>query len=94
MRILFGIAIVALVAFTAWSVEPTVGKTPSTVSLPTRHDGHHGQSAASALPRLQHHLLTDRAIQSSICELAGPSPPSPGRFLPWRPGRRLTGDIP
>ncbi|MGC1868475.1 MAG: hypothetical protein WA720_20260 [Pseudolabrys sp.] len=33
MRILFGIAIVALVAFTAWSVEPTVGKTPSTVSL-------------------------------------------------------------
>jgi hypothetical protein len=33
MRILFGIAIVALVAFTAWSVEPTVGKTPSTTSL-------------------------------------------------------------
>jgi hypothetical protein len=33
MRILFGIAIVAVVAFTAWSVEPTVGKTPSTVSL-------------------------------------------------------------
>jgi hypothetical protein len=32
MRILFGIAIVALVAFTAWSVEPSVGKTPS-VSL-------------------------------------------------------------
>ena len=29
MRILFGIAIVALVAFTAWSVEPTVGKTPN-----------------------------------------------------------------
>ena len=33
MRILFGIAIVALVAFTAWSVEPTVGKTPSTNSI-------------------------------------------------------------
>ena len=33
MRILFGIAIVALVAFTAESVEPSVGKTPSTVSL-------------------------------------------------------------
>jgi hypothetical protein len=33
MRIVFGIAIVAVVAFTAWSVEPTVGKTPSTVSL-------------------------------------------------------------
>ena len=33
MRTLFGIAIVAVVAFTAWSVEPTVGKTPSTVSL-------------------------------------------------------------
>jgi hypothetical protein len=33
MRILFGIAIVAVVAFTAWSVQPTVGKTPSTVSL-------------------------------------------------------------
>jgi hypothetical protein len=33
MRILFGIAIVALVAFTAWSVEPTVGKTPSIGSL-------------------------------------------------------------
>ena len=33
MRILFGIAIVALVVFTAWSVEPSVGKTPSTVSL-------------------------------------------------------------
>ena len=33
MRILFGIAIVAVVAFSAWSVEPTVGKTPSTVSL-------------------------------------------------------------
>jgi hypothetical protein len=26
-------AIVAVVAITAWSVEPTVGKTPSTVSL-------------------------------------------------------------
>ncbi|HEY6382693.1 MAG TPA: hypothetical protein VIY07_12925 [Pseudolabrys sp.] len=33
MRILFGIAIAAVVAFTAWSVEPTVGKTPSAVSL-------------------------------------------------------------
>jgi len=33
MRILLGIAIVAVVAFTAWSVQPTVGKTPSTVSL-------------------------------------------------------------
>jgi len=33
MRILFGIAIVAVVAFTTWSVQPTVGKTPSTVSL-------------------------------------------------------------
>jgi hypothetical protein len=33
MRILFGIAIVALFAFTAWSVEPTVGKTPSTDSI-------------------------------------------------------------
>jgi len=33
MRILFGIAIVAIVAFIAWSVEPTVGKTPSPVSL-------------------------------------------------------------
>ncbi len=33
MRILFGIAIAAVLAFTAWSVEPTVGKTPSTVSL-------------------------------------------------------------
>ena len=33
MRILCGIAIVAVVAFTAWSVEPTVGKTSSTVSL-------------------------------------------------------------
>jgi hypothetical protein len=32
MRILFGIAIVAVATFTAWSVEPTVGKTP-TVSL-------------------------------------------------------------
>ena len=36
MRILFGIAIVALVAFTAWSVEPTVGKTPSTDSIDPR----------------------------------------------------------
>jgi hypothetical protein len=33
MRILLGIAIVAVVAFTAWSVEPTVGKTPSTISM-------------------------------------------------------------
>jgi hypothetical protein len=33
MRILFGLAIAAVVAFTAWSVEPTVGKTPSTDSL-------------------------------------------------------------
>ena len=33
MRILFGIAIVAVLAFTAWSAQPTVGKTPSTVSL-------------------------------------------------------------
>jgi hypothetical protein len=33
MRILFGLAISAVVAFTAWSVEPTVGKTPSTDSL-------------------------------------------------------------
>jgi len=32
MRILFGIAIVTTVALVAWSVEPTVGKTP-TVSL-------------------------------------------------------------
>lgn len=30
MRILFGIAIAAVVAFTAWSIEPTVGKTPTT----------------------------------------------------------------
>ena len=29
MRILFGIAIAAVVAFTAWSIEPTVGKTPT-----------------------------------------------------------------
>jgi hypothetical protein len=33
MRTLFGIAIVAVLAFTAWSVSPTVGKTPSTVSI-------------------------------------------------------------
>jgi len=33
MRILFGIAIIAVAAFTVWSVEPTVGKTPSAVSL-------------------------------------------------------------
>jgi hypothetical protein len=33
MRILFGLAIAAVVAFSAWSVEPTVGKTPSTDSL-------------------------------------------------------------
>jgi hypothetical protein len=32
MRILFGVAIVAVAVVTAWSVEPTVGKTP-TVSL-------------------------------------------------------------
>jgi hypothetical protein len=32
LHILFGIAIAAVVAFTAWSVEPTVGKTP-TVSV-------------------------------------------------------------
>ena len=33
MRILLGIAIVTVFVFTAWSVEPTVGKTPSTVLL-------------------------------------------------------------
>jgi hypothetical protein len=33
MRILLGIAIVVVFVFTAWSVEPTVGKTPSNVSL-------------------------------------------------------------
>jgi hypothetical protein len=33
MRILFGIAIAAVVAFTAWSVEPTVGKAPTIGSL-------------------------------------------------------------
>jgi hypothetical protein len=33
MRILFGLATAAVVAFTAWSVETTVGKTPSTDSL-------------------------------------------------------------
>ena len=33
MRILFGLATAAVVAFTAWSVEPTIGKTPSTDSL-------------------------------------------------------------
>ena len=33
MRILLGIAIVAVVVFVAWSVEPTVGKAASTVSL-------------------------------------------------------------
>jgi hypothetical protein len=32
MRILFGIAIVAVAVFIAWSGEPTAGKTP-TVSL-------------------------------------------------------------
>jgi hypothetical protein len=33
MRILLGIAIVAVCVFTAWSIEPTVGKTASTGSL-------------------------------------------------------------
>ncbi|HEX3340776.1 MAG TPA: hypothetical protein VHT68_16580 [Pseudolabrys sp.] len=33
MRTLFGLAIVAVAAFTVWSVEPTVGKTPSIVSM-------------------------------------------------------------
>ena len=48
MRILFGIAIVAVATFTAWSVEPTVGKTPivsldpagmmlNTTNLPQAH---------------------------------------------------------
>ena len=66
MRILFGIAIVAVVAFTAWSVEPTVGKTPHRFPRSPGHDGQHNQSAASALRRLQHHLLTDCAVGSSI----------------------------
>ena len=36
MRFLLGIAIVAVVVFTAWSIEPTVGKTPTTsVSMDT-----------------------------------------------------------
>ena len=62
MRTLFGIAIIAVaLVITTWSVEPTVGKTP-TVSGPTRPDGHYEQSTASALPRFQHHLLTDRAF--------------------------------
>jgi hypothetical protein len=33
MRILLGIAIVAVFVLVAWSVEPTVGKTASTISL-------------------------------------------------------------
>ena len=74
MRILFGIAIVALVAFTAWSVEPTVGKTPSTdFHRSPRHDGQYHQSTASSLRRLQHRFLTDRAVGSSNCGLTGPS---------------------
>jgi len=33
MRILFGIAIIAVCVFTAWAVEPTVGKASYNVSL-------------------------------------------------------------
>jgi hypothetical protein len=33
MRILFGITLAVVLAFTAWSVSPTVGKTRSTVSI-------------------------------------------------------------
>jgi hypothetical protein len=51
MRILFGIAIVAVVAFTAWSVEPTVGKTPSTVSL----DPHAMMATTGNLPQAHYH---------------------------------------
>jgi hypothetical protein len=46
MRILFGIAIVAVAVFTAWSVEPTVGKTP-TVSL----DPHGMMLSTTSLPQ-------------------------------------------
>ena len=49
MRILFGIAIVAVVVFTAWSVEPTVGKTPHRFPRSPRHDAQHDQSTASSL---------------------------------------------
>ena len=50
MRTLFGIAIIAVaLVITTWSVEPTVGKTP-TVSVHHRRDGHYEQSTASALP--------------------------------------------
>ena len=95
MRILFGIAIVALVAFTAWSVEPTVGKTPSTdFHRSPRHDGQYHQSTASSLQRLQHYFLTDCAVGSSIFGFTGPSPASPGRFLlPADQGAVYIGDI-
>ena len=77
MRILFGIAIVAVALFTAWSVEPTVGKTPHRFPRSPRHDGQYNQSTASSLPRLQHHFLTDRAVGSSNCGLTGTRPSKP-----------------
>jgi hypothetical protein len=89
MRILFGIAIAAVVAFTAWSVEPTVGKTPSTVSLDPHGMMVHTTTAAGSLRRLQHHLLTEcvRMIDLRI------SWPVSSKALvassPWRPERRL-----
>ena len=62
MRILFGIAIAAVVAFTAWSVQPTVGKTPSTVSL----DPHGMMVNTTNLPQAPT-MISAPFTKSSIC---------------------------
>jgi hypothetical protein len=66
MRTLFGIAIIAVaLIITTWSVEPTIGKTP-TVSVDPLGLMATTSNTASALPRFQHHLLTDRAGPSIL----------------------------
>ena len=87
MRTLFGIAIIAVaLVVTTWSVRADRRKNPHRFRGPTQPDGHYEQSTTSALPRFQHHLLTDRAFW--IIDLLA-------RFLvPWlvgpRPGQLFT----
>jgi hypothetical protein len=50
MRILFGIATAVVLIVLAWSVSPTVGKTPATVSI----DPFGMMTTVSALPEEQY----------------------------------------
>ena len=54
---LFGITLIAAaVVITAWSVEPTVGKTPTVFARPSLYDGHRDQLATRSSLRSRFHF--------------------------------------